>query len=214
MPRRRAAAVPDGDPPRKRPGSEQRRGAVLRQPVARHGRCIPGRWAHGGDHVPPRGRPATPDQAPQPRCRASSTRHRARLPRGRGPGAACTLPRGGKRASCWRSSAGVGAPCQGRQRLPRSEEHTSELQSRSDLVCRLLLEKKKKSNTRHSTCKSIKQNEYISWDRVATSQPSQTALFSSIHSDRSDGTGSITELNGVRSFMSCALDCVTIPRVT
>src|SRR5206468_11799508 len=28
-------------------------------------------------------------------------------------------------------------------RLVRSEEHTSELQSRSDLVCRLLLEKKK-----------------------------------------------------------------------
>src|SRR5437588_5609232 len=27
---------------------------------------------------------------------------------------------------------------------PRSEEHTSELQSHSDLVCRLLLEKKKK----------------------------------------------------------------------
>src|SRR5438874_12307824 len=30
----------------------------------------------------------------------------------------------------------------------RSEEHTSELQSRRDLVCRLLLEKKKKKNTR------------------------------------------------------------------
>src|SRR5699024_12105144 len=29
------------------------------------------------------------------------------------------------------------------QRLGRSEEHTSELQSRFDLVCRLLLEKKK-----------------------------------------------------------------------
>src|SRR5206468_10725874 len=29
-------------------------------------------------------------------------------------------------------------------RTPRSEEHTSELQSRSDLVCRLLLEKKNK----------------------------------------------------------------------
>src|SRR5690349_23192757 len=28
----------------------------------------------------------------------------------------------------------------------RSEEHTSELQSRRDLVCRLLLEKKKKTN--------------------------------------------------------------------
>src|SRR5207302_7302349 len=34
----------------------------------------------------------------------------------------------------------------GRRRLeqPRSEEHTSELQSRENLVCRLLLEKKKK----------------------------------------------------------------------
>src|SRR3989442_6847347 len=29
---------------------------------------------------------------------------------------------------------------------PRSEEHTSELQSRPHLVCRLLLEKKKKTN--------------------------------------------------------------------
>src|SRR3712207_8216906 len=29
---------------------------------------------------------------------------------------------------------------------PRSEEHTSELQSRQNLVCRLLLEKKKKKN--------------------------------------------------------------------
>src|SRR5438132_8878832 len=31
----------------------------------------------------------------------------------------------------------------------RSEEHTSELQSHSDLVCRLLLEKKKKSKAGH-----------------------------------------------------------------
>src|SRR5690349_22893105 len=30
--------------------------------------------------------------------------------------------------------------------VARSEEHTSELQSRRDLVCRLLLEKKKKTN--------------------------------------------------------------------
>src|SRR2546421_7504179 len=36
--------------------------------------------------------------------------------------------------------------------VPRSEEHTSELQSRSDLVCRLLLEKKKKKKE-HSTIK-------------------------------------------------------------
>src|SRR3712207_8821529 len=34
---------------------------------------------------------------------------------------------------------------------PRSEEHTSELQSRQYLVCRLLLEKKKKKyNTNHT----------------------------------------------------------------
>src|SRR5438034_6295584 len=32
----------------------------------------------------------------------------------------------------------------------RSEEHTSELQSHSDLVCRLLLEKKKKQNKCHA----------------------------------------------------------------
>src|SRR2546430_7388012 len=31
----------------------------------------------------------------------------------------------------------------------RSEEHTSELQSQSNLVCRLLLEKKKKKENRH-----------------------------------------------------------------
>src|SRR5437870_7944895 len=33
----------------------------------------------------------------------------------------------------------------------RSEEHTSELQSRGHLVCRLLLEKKKKTKTRPTT---------------------------------------------------------------
>src|SRR2546427_6318232 len=32
--------------------------------------------------------------------------------------------------------------------LRRSEEHTSELQSQSNLVCRLLLEKKKKKSTK------------------------------------------------------------------
>src|SRR5205085_10029741 len=36
-----------------------------------------------------------------------------------------------------------------RAAINRSEEHTSELQSQSNLVCRLLLEKKKKQQTRH-----------------------------------------------------------------
>src|SRR5438067_8551454 len=35
---------------------------------------------------------------------------------------------------------------------PRSEEHTSELQSRFDLVCRLLLEKKKKATYADLKC--------------------------------------------------------------
>src|SRR5438105_8670173 len=49
----------------------------------------------------------------------------------------------------------------GRENLPsRSEEHTSELQSRVDLVCRLLLEKKKKKITtnKQQTKKSIRSN--------------------------------------------------------
>src|SRR2546430_5617144 len=36
--------------------------------------------------------------------------------------------------------------------LTRSEEHTSELQSQSNLVCRLLLEKKKKNNNTLYAC--------------------------------------------------------------
>src|SRR2546422_4118173 len=42
-----------------------------------------------------------------------------------------------------RRAAG-GCEARHRARKPRSEEHTSELQSRLHLVCRLLLEKKKK----------------------------------------------------------------------
>src|SRR6478672_13634037 len=42
--------------------------------------------------------------------------------------------------------------------LVRSEEHTSELQSRSDLVCRLLLEKKKK-NKKTKQKQKKKQNK-------------------------------------------------------
>src|SRR2546428_7415877 len=41
-----------------------------------------------------------------------------------------------------------------RRRSHRSEEHTSELQSRSDLVCRLLLEKKKKKHE-YRSCNGI-----------------------------------------------------------
>src|SRR5438034_2093836 len=52
--------------------------------------------------------------------------------------------------------------------LLRSEEHTSELQSHSDLVCRLLLEKKKK-NIRH-TKNTNGQHEHINIDRLHKSR--------------------------------------------
>src|SRR5438105_6423350 len=47
----------------------------------------------------------------------------------------------------------------GRSPSARSEEHTSELQSRVDLVCRLLLEKKKKKHIVHL---DIKRRQYNS----------------------------------------------------
>src|SRR2546422_6001150 len=47
-----------------------------------------------------------------------------------------------------RAAPDGGAPEHGpRRQPPRSEEHTSELQSRLHLVCRLLLEKKKKTES-------------------------------------------------------------------
>src|SRR5688572_32135101 len=59
-----------------------------------------------------------------------------------------------ERAAVRRARDGTDAPTASRDRHParrarqprwvRSEEHTSELQSQSNLVCRLLLEKKKK----------------------------------------------------------------------
>src|SRR2546430_11779738 len=51
--------------------------------------------------------------------------------------------------------------CRGsaRRASRRSEEHTSELQSQSNLVCRLLLEKKKKTN--HSTSLARRRVELV-----------------------------------------------------
>src|SRR5215216_7416254 len=56
----------------------------------------------------------------------------------------------------FRSARRAARPWAGRSRSarrapPRSEEHTSELQSPDHLVCRLLLEKKKKQHKTHNT---------------------------------------------------------------
>src|SRR5947207_12098398 len=61
-------------------------------------------------------------------------------------GQACA--RRGLRRRLWHGPAGSGC------RERRSEEHTSELQSHSDLVCRLLLEKKTQIRIRTLLCGS------------------------------------------------------------
>src|SRR2546430_11928407 len=83
-------------------------------------------------------------------------RSRSRRPR--------TAPALGLSSTARRSPAGTatlhsGESRTGRSSAKRSEEHTSELQSQSNLVCRLLLEKKKESTshdrhaTRHTECR-------------------------------------------------------------
>src|SRR5438552_13965974 len=72
-----------------------------------------------------------------------------------------------RRSSAWWWSARAGAPrCRcsqrARGRSSRSEEHTSELQSPDHLVCRLLLEKKKKHNrTKHHLLQAVIQTEGV-----------------------------------------------------
>src|SRR5260370_30150996 len=55
------------------------------------------------------------------------------------------------RAQRERTGQGHGQSAEGAD-LGRSEEHTSELQSHLNLVCRLLLEKKKKNILQNITC--------------------------------------------------------------
>src|SRR5206468_10527283 len=83
-----------------------------------------------------RARPAQANNAAQcpSRRRSRSRRVRKAVP--------CAPPCLSTCAGLTRASIQRIDPC----RIDRSEEHTSELQSRSDLVCRLLLEKKKKNN--------------------------------------------------------------------
>src|SRR6266478_8358863 len=68
-------------------------------------------------------------------------------------------PRGAVRSEL---AAACALPARGRdRRCLRSEEHTSELQSQSNLVCRLLLEKKKKKKkiTQDEKKKKKKKNK-------------------------------------------------------
>src|SRR2546430_5293799 len=60
-------------------------------------------------------------------------------------------------------------PHERRDRQRRSEEHTSELQSQSNLVCRLLLEKKNNANDRSAV------------DDVLPAVPTLTPLLLHVH---------------------------------
>src|SRR2546430_5147020 len=65
------------------------------------------------------------------------------------------------RCRCWDSQDRGGTPVWTPMSSGRSEEHTSELQSQSNLVCRLLLEKKKKE-------KSLRLKSHISRIQLPT----------------------------------------------
>src|SRR4249920_4007164 len=73
----------------------------------------------------------------------------------------CALPicwrRRGCGSRCWSSAARQTPPTSARPSARRSEEHTSELQSRPHLVCRLLLEKKKTDVDPLLLCKNKKK---------------------------------------------------------
>src|SRR5262245_64441064 len=81
---------------------------------------------------------------------------------------------------CWRGGARRAA-CGGSGRgVPRSEEHTAELQSLRHLVCRLLLEKKKKKRSAEKTT------------RWPTQKQNTTLRVAGVSGDR--GTAYMTQL--------------------
>src|SRR4051812_50006340 len=76
-----------------------------------------------------------------------------------------TLFRSARRPCRRRSRSGI-PPGTGR-RNPRSEEHTSELQSHVNLVCRLLLEKKKKRKHNHQNGTQNSRKQSTEQDDIA-----------------------------------------------
>src|SRR2546430_7564140 len=66
--------------------------------------------------------------------------------------------------------------------FPRSEEHTSELQSQSNLVCRLLLEKKKKKYTSywHNSLKQMPISPYSATSFLFRMRHSLSSPYSDI----------------------------------
>src|SRR5256886_5623486 len=66
----------------------------------------------------------------------------------------------------------------------RSEEHTSELQSQSNFVCRLLLEKKKTTNSDFRPCLSYcSQSTAIANVTLPTLTPNKIAIKTDVNND-------------------------------
>src|SRR3712207_7234096 len=94
-------------------------------------------------------RPPRPPPLPYPTLFQSQRWQAKRPSRSRPSPPACSPPTSAARTSTSSSTSGGSA-------RPRSEEHTSELQSRQYLVCRLLLEKKKtKINTHYNVLPTV-----------------------------------------------------------
>src|SRR4051794_41542989 len=74
------------------------------------------------------------------------------------------------------SCASLDCPRPARSSRNRSEEHTSELQSPVHLVCRLLLEKKKKRSTEQRLRTSDKM-----WDQRPTDRLQQVPIMCTCH---------------------------------
>src|SRR2546430_6519808 len=78
------------------------------------------------------------------RCLNGISPYRARSAAATGGSAPGSIACARASLACSIANSIAGAEAADRLRLLRSEEHTSELQPQSNLVCRLLLEKKKK----------------------------------------------------------------------
>src|SRR2546430_9004505 len=89
--------------------------------------------------------------SPLPRAAGEGGTHRRGDGRGR---VLCGAVRRRRPAAAPRTGGPNG--CRGSSRRPRSEEHTSELPSQSNLVCRLLLEKKKNKTRDHAFTKQCR----------------------------------------------------------
>ena len=66
---------------------------------------------------------------------------------------------------------------QPQQKSRRSEEHTSELQSRENLVCRLLLEKKKKKIDKYQKIIKVNENKTTSYEKSVSVFISISCLY-------------------------------------